>query len=48
MLTPLTKSIESKVNSFHHFQSSFYLFIFKFLDFILYNDEINMLLKRSK
>jgi hypothetical protein len=31
------------------FQSSFYLFTFlKFLDFILRNDEINMLWKRSK
>jgi hypothetical protein len=42
MLTPLTKSTKSKVNSFH----SFYLFL-KFLDFILCNDEINMLWKRS-
>jgi hypothetical protein len=42
MLTPLTKSIKSKTNSFHFFQSSFNLFL-KFLDFILCNDEINML-----
>jgi hypothetical protein len=28
MLTPLTKSIKSKANSFHPFQSSFYLFVF--------------------
>jgi hypothetical protein len=40
MLTPLTKS---KANSFQLF-SKFFLFIFlKFLDFILCNDEINML-----
>jgi hypothetical protein len=45
MLTPLTKSIKSKANSFHPF-SKFFLFIFlKFLDFILCNDEINMLWK---
>jgi hypothetical protein len=30
MLTPLTKSIKSKANFFHPFQSSFYLFIFEF------------------
>jgi hypothetical protein len=43
MLTPLTKSIKSKANSFHLF-SKLFLFIFlKFLDFILCNDEINML-----
>jgi hypothetical protein len=50
MLTPLTKSIRSKANFFHLFQS-FYLFVYlflKFLDFILCNDEINMLWKRSK
>jgi hypothetical protein len=49
MLTPLTKSIKSKVNSFHPF-SKFFLFIFslKFLDFIICNCEINMLWKRSK
>jgi hypothetical protein len=44
MLTPL---IKSKANSFHPF-SKFFLFIFKFLDFILSNDEINMPWKRSK
>jgi hypothetical protein len=43
MLTPLTKSIKSKANSFHLFPK-FFLFIYlKFLDFILGNDEINML-----
>jgi hypothetical protein len=50
MLTPLTKSIKSKANSFHPFPK-FFLFIitfFKFLDFILCNDEINMLWKMSK
>jgi hypothetical protein len=47
MLIPLTKRIKSKANSFHFFQNSFYLFL-KFLDFILCNDEINMLWKRSK
>jgi hypothetical protein len=41
MLTPLTKIIKSKANSFHPFVSSF-------LDFILCNDEINMMWKRSK
>jgi hypothetical protein len=30
MLTPLTKSIKSKTNSFHLFQSSFYLFFWNF------------------
>jgi hypothetical protein len=48
MLTPLTKSIKSKANSFHLFPK-FYLFIYlKFLDFILCNDKINMLWKRKK
>jgi hypothetical protein len=50
MQTPLTKSIKSKANSFHPFPK-FFLFIitfFKFLDFILCNDEINMLWKMSK
>jgi hypothetical protein len=49
MLTPLTKIIKSKANSFHPF-SKFFLFHFMliFLDFILCNDEINMLWKRSK
>jgi hypothetical protein len=52
MLTPLTKSIKSKPNSFHLFPK-FFLFIFKYfifyiLYFILCNDEINMLWKRSK
>jgi hypothetical protein len=47
MLTSLTKSIKSKANSFHIFPK-FFLFIFlKFLDFILCNDEINMLWKRK-
>jgi hypothetical protein len=49
MLTPLTKSIKSKANSFHPFPK-FYLFIiiFENFDFILCNDEVNMLWKRSK
>jgi hypothetical protein len=47
MLTPLTKNIKSKANSFHHFLK-FFLFIFEFLDFILCKDEINKLWKRSK
>jgi hypothetical protein len=48
MLTPLTKSIKSKANSFHLFPK-FFLFIFEFFRFfILCNDEINMLWKRSK
>jgi hypothetical protein len=44
MLTPLTKSIKSKANFFHPFPK-FFLFIYLliFLDFILCNDEINML-----
>jgi hypothetical protein len=43
MLTPLTKRNKSKANFFHLF-SKFFLFVFlKFLDFILCNDEINML-----
>jgi hypothetical protein len=44
MLTPLTKSIKSKANSFHPFPK-FYLFIFEILYFILCNDEVNMLWK---
>jgi hypothetical protein len=47
MLTPLTKSIKSKANFFHPFPKFFLLFL-KYLDFILCNDEINMLWKRSK
>jgi hypothetical protein len=49
MLTPMTKSPKSKANSFHPFPK-FFLFIYflKILDFILCNDEINMLWKRSK
>jgi hypothetical protein len=42
MLTTLTKSIKSKSNSFHPFPKFF------FENFILCNDEINMLWKRSK
>jgi hypothetical protein len=52
VLTPLTKSIKSKANSFHPFPKFFiYLFIYlflKFLDFILCNDEIEMMWKMSK
>jgi hypothetical protein len=48
MLTPLTKSIKSKANSFHPSPNSFYLFFKIFFDFILCNGEINMLWKRSK
>jgi hypothetical protein len=48
MLTPLTKGNKRKANSFNLFPR-FFLFIFlKFLYFILCNDEINMLWKRSK
>jgi hypothetical protein len=49
ILTPLTKSIKSKPISVHPFLK-FYLFIIilNFLDFILCNDEVNMLCKRSK
>jgi hypothetical protein len=43
MLTPLTESIKSKANSFHFFQSFIYLILLKFSDFILCNDQINML-----
>jgi hypothetical protein len=42
MLTPLTKSIKSKANSFHPFPKSYYYF-FENFDFILCNDEVNML-----
>jgi hypothetical protein len=49
MLTPLTKSIKSKSNLFHPFPKFFsFIYLLKFLDFILCNDEINMLWKRSK
>jgi hypothetical protein len=49
LLTPLTKSIKSKPNSVHPFPK-FYLFIIilKKIDFILCNDEVNMLWKKSK
>jgi hypothetical protein len=48
MLTPLTKSIKSKANSFHLFPKFFLFILFlKLLDFILGNDEINMLWKRK-
>jgi hypothetical protein len=47
MLTPLTNSIKSKANSFHLFSKVLFLFL-KFLDFIICNDEIIMLLKRSE
>jgi hypothetical protein len=43
MLTPLTKSIKSKANSIHPFPK-FYLLFF---DFILCNDEVNMLLHHN-
>jgi hypothetical protein len=45
MLTPLTKIIKSKANSFYPFSKFFLFIIFNFLDFILCNDEINMLWK---
>jgi hypothetical protein len=48
MLTPLTKSIKIKENSFHRFPNSFYLFFLKILDFILCSDDINVMWKRSK
>jgi hypothetical protein len=49
MLTTLIKSFKSKANSFHLFQKLFYFILFlKFLDFIICNDEINMMWKRTK
>jgi hypothetical protein len=48
MLTPLTKCIKSKANSFHPFSKFFLFYFLKFLDFILCNDEINMPWKMSK
>jgi hypothetical protein len=48
MLTPLTKSIKSKSNSFHPFSKFFLHFFLKILNFILCNDEINMMWKMSK
>jgi hypothetical protein len=48
MLTPLTKSIKSKINSFHPFPKFYLFIIYKKLDFILCSDEINLLWKRSK
>jgi hypothetical protein len=50
MLTPLTRSFKSKANSFHPFPK-FYLFIISSIDifyFLLCNDEVSMLWKRSK
>jgi hypothetical protein len=48
MLTPLTKSIKSKANSFHPFPKLYLLLFFEIFDFILCNDEVNMMWKRSK
>jgi hypothetical protein len=52
MLTPLTKSIRNKANSFYPFPKfSLFIIILNFLNFlyfILCNDEIKMLWKRSK
>jgi hypothetical protein len=46
MLTPLTKIIKSKANSFHPFPEFFlFIYFFKKIDFILCNDEINMMWK---
>jgi hypothetical protein len=39
MLTPLTKNIKSKANSFHPFPKLFLFIYLKFLDFTLCNDE---------
>jgi hypothetical protein len=49
MLTPLNKSIKSQANLFHPF-SKFFLFIyfFEIFIFILCNDEIDKMWKRSK
>jgi hypothetical protein len=47
MLTPLTKSIKSKLNSLHFFQSSIYFFL-NFLDFMIYNDAINKYVVEKK
>jgi hypothetical protein len=50
MLTPLTKSIKSKAKSFHPFPK-FYLFFIIMIEifyFILCNDQVNLLWKRSK
>jgi hypothetical protein len=44
MLTPLTTSIKSKANSFHPFPKLYLIIIFfEIFDFILCNDEVNML-----
>jgi hypothetical protein len=50
MLTPLTKSIKSKANSFSSFSNVLfiYYYYFEIFYFILCNDEVNMLWKRSK
>jgi hypothetical protein len=48
MLTPLTKSIKGKAKSFHPFPKFYLLLFLIFFDFILCNNEVNMLWKRSK
>jgi hypothetical protein len=48
MLTPVTKSNKSKENSFHPFSKGlfiYYYYLFEIFDFILCNDEVNMLWK---
>jgi hypothetical protein len=47
-LTPLTKGIKSKANSFHPFPKFLLFFYFEKFHFILCNDEVNMLWKSSK
>jgi hypothetical protein len=49
ILTPLTKIIKSKTNSFHPFPKFYLLLLlFEIFYFISRNDEVNMLQKRSK
>jgi hypothetical protein len=43
MLTPLTKSMKSKANSFHPFPKFLVLLFLNVFRFILCNDEVNML-----
>jgi hypothetical protein len=51
MLTPLTKSIKRKakfISSISNVLFIYYYYYFEFFYFILCNDEVNMLWKRSK
>jgi hypothetical protein len=47
-LTPLTKSIKCKAKFLSSFSKVLFIYFFEIFYFILCNDEVNMLWKRSK